>query len=199
MPGKYRLVWGRLAVLLAVFLLVQNSVFLQIKPEDLAAKFPDIEGIYEMAVPGQAAIVLQVYFQGGTLRTVETGDAESTIWQPVEGPEPKFKTVSQRQGTFELTFLKDDQGRYTRYRVVNEQAKMDFSGAKKSALDDSKADPASPSDRQGYFERHYRKSEHRIPARDGVRLFTQIYSPLDQSEPHPILIFRTPYGLSPYG
>ena len=46
MPGKYRLVWGRLAVLLAVFLLVQNSVFLQIKPEDLAAKFPDIEGIY---------------------------------------------------------------------------------------------------------------------------------------------------------
>ncbi|MBN1939893.1 MAG: CocE/NonD family hydrolase [Candidatus Aminicenantes bacterium] len=35
--------------------------------------------------------------------------------------------------------------------------------------------------------------------RDGVRLFTQVYRPLDASEPHPIIIMRSPYGIAPYG
>jgi hypothetical protein len=61
-------------------------------------------------------------------------------------------------------------------------SKLDVAGVKKSDFDDAKADPTSPSDRQGYFERHYRKSEHQVPMRDGVRLFTQVYSPIDESE-----------------
>lgn len=94
---------------------------------------------------------------------------------------------------------KDEQGRYTRFRAVNEKAKFDAAGVKVREIDDARADPASPSDRQAYFERHYRKSEERIPMRDGVRLFTQIYSLIDRSEPHPIILFRTPYGIEPYG
>jgi hypothetical protein len=199
MPGKLRLFFSRFVGILLVVFLLQNSPFLQVRPDDLAKKYPEIEGLYEMTVPGAGTIIIQAYFKDGTLRTVETGDAESTKWDPVEGPEPKFTTVSQKRGTFHLEFLKDEQGRYTRYRVVNETVKMDVTGVKKSGLDDAKADPASPSDRQGYFERHYRKSEHRIPMRDGIRLFTQVYSPIDQSESHPILLFRTPYGLPPYG
>jgi putative CocE/NonD family hydrolase len=35
--------------------------------------------------------------------------------------------------------------------------------------------------------------------RDGVKLFTTIYTPKDQSKKHPILITRTPYSLRPYG
>src|SRR5437762_12731944 len=35
-----------------------------------------------------------------------------------------------------------------------------------------------------------------IPARDGVKLHTEIYSPKDASEPLPIIFERTPYGLS---
>lgn len=35
--------------------------------------------------------------------------------------------------------------------------------------------------------------------RDGIKLFTSIYQPKDQSEKHPILITRTPYSCSPYG
>lgn len=46
---------------------------------------------------------------------------------------------------------------------------------------------------------HYTKYEHRIPMRDGVRLFTRVYVPKDGSEPWPILITRTPYALKPYG
>jgi putative CocE/NonD family hydrolase len=54
--------------------------------------------------------------------------------------------------------------------------------------------PASPEDR-------YEKSEHLIPMRDGVRLFTAVYRPTDASpdKPYPILINRTPYSCNPYG
>lgn len=40
----------------------------------------------------------------------------------------------------------------------------------------------------------YEKEERYIVMRDGVRLFTSIYSPKDKSETYPILIWRTPYN-----
>ena len=46
---------------------------------------------------------------------------------------------------------------------------------------------------------HYTKYEYSIPMRDGVKLFTAVYSPKDTSTTYPILIMRTPYGIKPYG
>jgi len=48
-------------------------------------------------------------------------------------------------------------------------------------------------------KREYNKSEHRIPMRDGVTLYTAIYSPADTGQTFPILLNRTPYGCNPYG
>jgi uncharacterized protein len=45
----------------------------------------------------------------------------------------------------------------------------------------------------------YAKFEHMIPMRDGVKLFTSVYSPRDTSHKYPILLSRTPYSCSPYG
>lgn len=45
----------------------------------------------------------------------------------------------------------------------------------------------------------YEKSEYQIPMRDGVKLFTVVYSPRDKSKKYPILLNRTPYGVGPYG
>src|ERR1700761_7746751 len=50
-----------------------------------------------------------------------------------------------------------------------------------------------------WFVNNYTKKEVSIPMRDGVKLFTSIYMPKDQSEKHPILITRTPYSCAPYG
>ncbi len=58
---------------------------------------------------------------------------------------------------------------------------------------------ASAGERQDYVRENYTKFEHRIPMRDGVKLFTAIYTPNDVSKKYPILILRTPYSLSPYG
>jgi putative CocE/NonD family hydrolase len=189
----------RIACSFAVLFLLRVHAVPQTTTEDFAKKYPGIEGIYEMQVPGVGTQTLQVYFKDGMLRTVEAGDASSTKFEPAGGPGLRFAKISSDKGTFRLEFLKDDQGRYTRLRVVNETIKLDVTGAKKADFDDAKADPASPGDRQGYIERHYRKSEHRVPMRDGVGLFTQVYSPIDSSELHPVILFRTPYGISPYG
>jgi len=46
---------------------------------------------------------------------------------------------------------------------------------------------------------HYTKHEHRIPMRDGTRLFTAIYAPKDRSRRYPFLLLRSPFGIAPYG
>jgi putative CocE/NonD family hydrolase len=46
---------------------------------------------------------------------------------------------------------------------------------------------------------NYTKTEQMLPMRDGVKLFTAIYAPKDQSQKYPIMLTRTPYTVSPYG
>lgn len=58
---------------------------------------------------------------------------------------------------------------------------------------------APADERSDYIRANYAKFEHRIPMRDGVTLFTSVYIPNDRSKTYPILLFRTPYGVGPYG
>jgi hypothetical protein len=46
---------------------------------------------------------------------------------------------------------------------------------------------------------NYTKYEYRVPMRDGVKLFTSVYVPKNQSQTYPILLSRTPYSVAPYG
>ncbi len=45
----------------------------------------------------------------------------------------------------------------------------------------------------------YTKYEHYVPMRDGVRLFTAVYIPKDDSKDYGVMMIRTPYSVSPYG
>ena len=45
----------------------------------------------------------------------------------------------------------------------------------------------------------YTKREVMIPMRDGIKLYTAVYEPKDNSRQHPILMHRSPYSCSPYG
>ena len=49
------------------------------------------------------------------------------------------------------------------------------------------------------IENRYVKNEYRIKMRDGVKLYTAVFSPKDTTENHPIIIWRTPYSCAPYG
>jgi uncharacterized protein len=46
---------------------------------------------------------------------------------------------------------------------------------------------------------HYVKHEYMIPMRDGVKLFTAVYTPKDTTKNYPFMINRTPYSSTPYG
>src|SRR5262245_36027526 len=52
---------------------------------------------------------------------------------------------------------------------------------------------------ESYLRLHYAKSEHMIPMRDGVKLFTSVFVPRDATKKYPILMKRTPYNVGPYG
>jgi len=61
----------------------------------------------------------------------------------------------------------------------------------------SKAQPNNPD--ADYIKANYIKHEYQVPMRDGVKLFTSVYVPKDQTKKYPIMMDRTPYSVAPYG
>jgi putative CocE/NonD family hydrolase len=53
-----------------------------------------------------------------------------------------------------------------------------------------------------FYKSHYEKHEYRIAMRDGVKLYTQVYTPVagkvDDKGPYPFLMTRTPYSCGSY-
>ena len=49
------------------------------------------------------------------------------------------------------------------------------------------------------IQSNYTKTEYQIAMRDGVELYTAVYTPRGSASPLPILLTRTPYGVGPYG
>lgn len=58
---------------------------------------------------------------------------------------------------------------------------------------------ADTNPRADYIRANYSKYEYQIPMRDGVKLFTSVYVPNDDSKDYPIMFQRTPYRVAPYG
>jgi len=58
--------------------------------------------------------------------------------------------------------------------------------------------PAAAQDAD-FIRANYAKQEVLIPMRDGIRLFTTIYTPKQAGRPRPIVLNRTPYSVAPYG
>ncbi len=47
------------------------------------------------------------------------------------------------------------------------------------------------------FTKRFSKQVAQVKMRDGAEIHTEIYTPLDQAEPLPIILVRSPYGLNP--
>jgi putative CocE/NonD family hydrolase len=57
----------------------------------------------------------------------------------------------------------------------------------------------SPAQSVDYLKKKYDKQEVYITMRDGIRLFTSIYTPRNKTHTHPVLLNRTPYNIEPGG
>jgi len=60
-------------------------------------------------------------------------------------------------------------------------------------------EPSKPPTGAALVREQYTKYEYEIPMRDGVKLFTSIYTPKDTSKSYPVMLIRTPYSVAPYG
>ena len=49
-----------------------------------------------------------------------------------------------------------------------------------------------------FLQETFDKAEYMVPMRDGVELYTIVYTPKDQSRPYPVMLYRTPYSIRPY-
>ena len=73
-------------------------------------------------------------------------------------------------------------------------------GADAEGFDDGDGgDAERTQDLAAFIAANYKKTETRIPMRDGTQLFTTIYAPKHRDTPAPMMLFRTPYGVAPYG
>ena len=50
-----------------------------------------------------------------------------------------------------------------------------------------------------HVKANYTKYEYQIPMRDGIKIFTSVYVPKDDSKTYPFMLNRTPYSVAPYG
>jgi len=75
---------------------------------------------------------------------------------------------------------------------------LEQGGLKVSVTFGRKPIAASPFSEEG-LKQKYDKQEIYITMRDGVRLFTSIYTPKNSTVNHPILLNRTPYNIEPRG
>ena len=63
--------------------------------------------------------------------------------------------------------------------------------------------PRTPQQMRAFFASHFTKREYQVPMRDGVKLYTAVYTPVAaqfaDKGPYPFLMTRTPYSCAPYG
>ena len=119
---------------LALVLLFMSSVTLaQEKKQDLEKKYAVIVGDYEfdMTETGMGGVmIVNFYFEDGALWALPETASEAAQMVPVEGKEFEFTIGDPDEGTYEIKFLKDENGKYTKCQVKNDVMGFDLVGKK---------------------------------------------------------------------
>jgi len=99
--------------------------------EELKKKYEAIIGDYEFDLTdlGGDTQIFSFYVEEGNL-WADSGDGRPAILEPDEDEEFKFGANDPESGYFEITFLKDEEGKYTRCRVYIENMDLEIIGVK---------------------------------------------------------------------
>ena len=120
-------------VLIAVLLFAGNSfIFSQDQTdEELKKKYGVIIGEYEFDLSelGGETALLNFYIEGGEL-WADSGDGRPSALTPIEDLDFAFTGDDPEQGRFEFYFIKDDDGKYSKCRVVIESQGLEIIGIK---------------------------------------------------------------------
>lgn len=133
------------------------------------------------------------------LRVTAQGESYAIIFlSPEEGAEWPSTDVNFSKGnlSFKLSFASYESIVDANFTTITGQFNQQ---SERYTLNFSREKIEAPAGSSEWVKSHFIKKEVYIPMRDGVRLFTSIYTPKDTSRRYPILITRTPYNIEPAG
>ena len=117
---------------LVFVLLVVNPGISQEKTQDLEKKYAGIIGDYEFDLTdsGMGMITVSFYVEGDALLAWPSSASSPSKLEPVEGKEFEFIVEDPEEGVYEVRFLKDENGQYTKCHTKNDMVGMDVIGKK---------------------------------------------------------------------
>ena len=120
----------RICVCLTVGFLLAGffSIAQERSDADLIKEYAPILGEYEFVFGGQASII-RFYIEENAL-WADSGDGRPATLVPVENEEFSFTASDPISGEFEIRFLKDDQGEYTKCRLASASMGLEAEGTK---------------------------------------------------------------------
>ncbi len=126
------------------------------------------------------------------------GEAYAATWHSPDYPSEPFPVAGMRFSESQVEFEVPNWDMLFA-GSVNAEATL-LSGAleargEKYPLAFDRQPKEAPPGSLGWCKERLTKKEVYIPMRDGVRLFTSIYTPLDTSKTYPVLFLRTPYNI----
>lgn len=123
--------WSLIFVVVLLFG-VSGSVFSQDQTdEELKKKYGAIIGDYEFDLSelGAENALMTFYIEEGAL-WADSGDGRPATLEPLEDLEFAFEAEDPEQGRLEFYFFKDDEGKYSKCRVVIESMGIEIMGVK---------------------------------------------------------------------
>ena len=132
MKRSIRTIALSLAAAAAMMLILGPAAPVLAQEGDAKKKYADLLGDYEfdLADLGMGVVVINVYAEGGSLWVWPETSGEPAEMTPVEGEKYKFFIDDDEEGHYDIIFLKDEEGKYTKCRVVNEGMGLDSTGTK---------------------------------------------------------------------
>lgn len=126
-----RILWGLIVTM--VLLLGVNGALLsqELTDDQLEKKYKAILGEYEfdLSEMGGETALLEFYIEDGEL-WADSGDGRPAALVPMEDVEFAFSGEDPVEGRFEFYFLKDEEGQYSKCRIVIEAMGLEIFGIK---------------------------------------------------------------------
>ncbi len=116
----------------ALMLILAPVVPVLAQEGDAKKTYAELLGDYEfdLADLGMGMVVMNVYAEGDSLWVWPETSSEPAEMNPVEGEKYTFFIEDDEEGRYEVIFVKDENGKYTKCRVVNEGMGLDSTGTK---------------------------------------------------------------------
>jgi hypothetical protein len=85
-----------------------------------------ILGRYQFEIGGEKPVIAFLIRQGGLW--ADSGDGRPAEIKPVNSLNEEFTGIDSENGRFDVTFIKDEDGRYTKCRFVMKSQNVDATG-----------------------------------------------------------------------